>query len=397
VLCAENPLGSDLVKIDKKKPKHWFYLVLFVVYVVVGICVRWIKGATANSVTLYGHKLNGNLRALYVYIKVNETGLSAEYLTLDPLHHRDLCAAGEKCRSALSVKDVIAVCRSACIVTDHGPHALVLLNKLSSAVFVDVWHGIPFKGYDAKDFTWLHGYRATFVPSPSMKCIYEHRNGFRPEQIFVTGYGRTARLVSEAYDGSEIKERLQIDEGSGKIVLFAPTWSHGVRDETNTPFRMSEEEFFARLNDFGLIHGCLILFRTHLNSEVIGVHNVPQIKFVPISTYLDTEGLLYISDVLVSDWSSIVFDYLVLHRPTVFIDIDAPFDKGFSYGPEYRFGPIVDDLDSLLQAIGEACATPDKVLGRYGEKMAAVATEVYANYADGLATKRYVETLKGLL
>ena len=386
------------MKIEKTNPKHWLYLIIFTANILAGILCRWLAGAQEKHLVLYGHKLNGNLLALHRYLgKRKVDKYNVVYLVIDPVYGRQLKNAGVNVLSGLRLLDVVSVCRGVCIVSDHGPHALYFLQKLTSVKFVDVWHGIPFKGFDHSDFHWLHGYAATFVTSPSMKLMYENRYGFAPHQVKVTGYARTDGLINSGYDNHEIFCDLGIRKAYKKIVLFAPTWSHGDRTHSNIPFGMAPGVFFSRINEMAEQANYLIMFRAHLNSEDSNPQTLPNIRFVPLSVYADTEALLYISDVLVSDWSSIVFDFLVLRRPTIFIDTKAPFPKGFSYGPEYRFGPIVSDLQQLTETIVRSCEQPEEILRDYGGHMQRVATEVYNRYADGRAAERYVSEIDRLL
>lgn len=386
------------MKIDKKNPKHWVYLAVYTANIFVGILLRLLTARRTKFIVLYGHKLNGNLKALYEHLTANRGGgFVVSFLVIDPVYYAQLQTAGTHALNGLRLRDAISVCRSTCVITDHGPHALIFLLKLTDVKFIDVWHGIPFKGFDEADFGWLHGYHATFVPSPSMKRMYEMRYGFDPSQVKVTGYARTDRLVTKGYDRKKILRELEIRSTYKKIILFAPTWSHGARGRSNIPFNMPPEGFFSRLNDLAHHNELLIMFRAHLNSKNDQIKTQSNIKFVPLASYPNAEELLFVSDVLVSDWSSIVFDFLVLHRPTIFIDTKAPFAKGFSYGPEYRFGPIVHDFGELVEAMLASCRNPESVLREHGGQMQHAAAEVYGEFADGRATHRCVQEIYKLI
>jgi CDP-glycerol glycerophosphotransferase len=97
----------------------------------------------------------------------------------------------------------------------------------------------------------------------------------------------------------------------------------------------------------------------------------------------------------VCDRSSIAFDYLVLDRPTFFLDVPAPFVKGHSLGPECRFGPIVHDMDELLEGLRNALADPQAYWAANGQAHVSTREYVWGTYADGHATERYVERLLG--
>lgn len=366
--------------------------------VLIGVVCRWIFGHTPNVIILYGHKLNGNLKSLYDFVtRDNGTRYRVRYLSMDKAYVDDLRRDGIDCLSAARTRDMIKACRAACIVTDHGTHSLRFLLIATSTVFIDVWHGIPFKGFDAVDFSHLHPYRAAFVASPSMQHIYETRYGFKPQQLFVTGYGRTDRLFSGGYDKEEILARVGIDQGVKKTILIAPTWHHGSNATAVTELNILDPALMCRLQMLATSLQAVFIMRTHLNTSLPSPVESEYFRFLPTTQFVDTEQLLFVSDVLVSDWSSIVFDYLVLKRPTIFLDVPSPFKKGFTYGPEYRFGAVVRSMPELEDQLKLACAEPNNFLTHYLEKMEQVTSEIYDGFLDGRASERYLKNIEHII
>src|SRR3546814_17734137 len=80
--------------------------------------------------------------------------------------------------------------------------------------------------------------------------------------------------------------------------------------------------------------------------------DTPGIIALPGDRYPNTEEILQISDALICDWSSIAFDYLLLDRPTFFLDVPHPFRKGLALSADYRFGPVMRNLDALVEKLG---------------------------------------------
>jgi CDP-glycerol glycerophosphotransferase len=319
--------------------------------------------------------------------------LSVVYLTMDRVYRDELRKSGINVFAAYNVLHMIDVCRSAAIVTDHGPHALLLLLKFTDMPFFDVWHGIPFKGFDKQDFKYLPNYRKLFVASPSMKRMYEEKFGFRQDQILVTGYGRTDKLVNGGFTRNELMNKYGLATESGRIVLLAPTWHHDRQTRRVMPFGWEVDELMEQLTEFTDKTGHLIIFRLHLNSPSGNPPTSRRIRFMASDDYPVAEEILALSDVLVSDWSSIVFDFLLLRRPTVFVDSEPPFKKGFSYGPENRFGPLVRTPAQLITTLARICDNPVRSIRSYEKKMDAVIQDVYGDFADGRAGKRYVENI----
>jgi CDP-glycerol glycerophosphotransferase (TagB/SpsB family) len=384
------------MKIDRRNPRHWMRLLRSAMHVAIALVLRpFRKRNIRPTVLLYGHKLGGNLLALHQALR-EEAGWNVRFLTLDPEYLLELRALGIEavCASAWHVISWF-VCADA-IVTDHGLHALSPLVRFSDVRFADVWHGIPFKGFDADDFRVQHGYDEVWVASPLMARMYAERFGFDAARVHATGYARTDRLARNDEDVAAIRKRLGL-QGSGACVLFAPTWKQDAQDRSLYPFDVPAEDFLAALSAVCERHDATLLVRSHINSGDTPPPAFPRVVHVPYARDPDTEGILLASDVLVCDWSSIAFDYLVLDRPTIFLDVPAPFAKGFSLGPEYRFGKIVGDFDTLIAALDAYLGDAMAYQRELGERPRQVREELYGGCADGNATARCVERLQRMV
>lgn len=383
------------MKINKLNMAHWFYLVLFGLNVICAIGLRPLRRTRSpKTVVLYGHKLSGNLLALYKQLSSTEgSGLRVVFLTLDPAYHRKLrnqkiasvLAIGPQCAQVLSEADAV--------ITDHGLHALLPMLRFSSIKFFDVWHGIPFKGFDADDFRVQHRYDEVWVASPLLAKIYVERFGFSADKVKVTGYARTDRLVRRNEDTAAIKRRLGLPATS-KIVLFAPTWKQDARKRSIFPFGVSETTFYSSLSELAQHTNSTFVMRTHLNSGADRPSHYPGITHLPSAQYPDTEEILLVSDILVCDWSSIAFDFLLLDRPTIFLDVEPPFAKGFSLGPEYRFGHLACCTAESLDAIETYLNDPALFLEQYDQIMNKIGEGVYGEYADGQSVAHCVARIK---
>jgi CDP-ribitol ribitolphosphotransferase len=384
------------VKIDKTSPSHWLALGLSMLWVLVALLARAVTAKnTKEIICLYGHKLNGNLLALYEKLKSDEyaADYATYYLTMDDKYHKSLLKEGVNSILITSHKCVKALSKTNLIISDHGLHSLVLLLNLSDIKFVDVWHGIPFKGFDENDFKTQHKYEEIWVSSEKIKELYVKQFKFQEKRVISTGYGRTDYLCS-VRDTDESRNELGLPK-TKKIILYAPTWKQDLHARTLFPFDLSENEFLTLINQVCVNHNALCLFRTHINSKSL-IQNSDTIKVFPHQQYPNTEKLLAASDILICDWSSIAFDYLALNRPTLFLDTPAPFSKGFSLGPEYRFGHIVENKGRLIYSIDNYLNNPKNYIDRYSKKQSEIATKIYDENLDGKSCERYVARIKHL-
>lgn len=387
------------MKIDKQNPKHWLILLLTGVYTVFAIIFRtFYKKQSAKSVIFYGHKFNGNLRSFYNYLNDNHRDYQTYYLTMDKTHGRQL-AHNVKVLYTTSFRDMMKVAKSSAIITSHGSHALVFLNKFSDMKFIDVWHGVSYKGWGKDSFGEQKEYDEVWVSSPAMKKVYIDKYGFKPNIVKVTGYSRIDQLVNGDIDRSEVVKKYNIPPAN-KYILIAVTWKQDDAGRSIIPFGLSESEFFSALEQTGAKNKAHIIFRTHLNSSDLKLDNAKNLKhlhFMPYHEFEVTEDFLAMADILITDWSSIAFDYLPLKRPTIYLDVDPPFKAGFAIGPEHRFGPVVGDVSELTEAIDRYINNPRKYQNDYKKEIASASKIGYDWTLDGKSSERYYERLKSLI
>lgn len=385
------------MKIDKSRPLHWLFLVAFTIQALLGLLLRRaLRPRGRNLLILYGHKLNGNLLALHDHLRAAcQERLEPVFLTMDLAYHRELSAAGIRSQWACAPSCCLLLGRAAALVSDHGLHSLQPLRaryRAAGLFFFDVWHGIPFKGFDAEDFRTQHGYDETWVASELNRRLYIDRFGFAAERVAVTGYARTDRLLQPPATAAVLRKRLGLP-AEGRLILFAPTWAQDTAGRSLYPFGQSEADFLAALSSLGQRHGATCILRTHLNTGDAGGHAYPNVVRLPGSSHPDTESILLVSDIMICDWSSIAFDYLLLNRPTLFLEVPPPFRKGFSLGPEYRFGAIIPDFESLMARLEECLLSPERYRAEFGERHRQVREQVYGRWADGHAAERCVERI----
>ena len=347
---------------------------------------------------LYGHKLNSNLKGIYDFSRNNShADLTLCFLTMDPVYFRELRAAGENAMLALNPLNIIKMARCSVIVSDHGLHALEVLLKFSNISFVDVWHGIPFKGFDADDFRTQHRYAEIWLTSDLLIDLYVTKFGFRREQLHATGYARTDVLVNRSVNSMDVRKRLGIPVSVDKVILFAPTWKQDRNNRSIFPFESSEKVFFSALEKVCEELSVACVFRTHLNSRAGDGGSYNNIFYAPHAKFPDTEEILLACDALVCDWSSIAFDYLLLDRPTVFLDVEPPFKKGFSLNEDYRFGEVVESLEEMIAALELYIKQPETYHITHGEHCAVVKKALYDSNADGHAAERCYARLEALV
>ena len=275
-------------------------------------------------------------------------------------------------------------------------------------VYVQCWHGTPLKKlgldlkksnnamnsikeikerymYDAKRFSKL------VSPSPFTTRIFTSVWGITdPEDVIIEeGYPRNDLFFDYKIEKlSSIKESLRITEDK-KVVLYAPTW----RDDQYKDGIGYMYEMALDLNKLSKQLGddYVILCRFHyLVSERVDYGNY-QDAIINVSDFDDVNDLLLITDILITDYSSIFFDYANLKRPMIFFMYDYEQYKNelhdFYIDVEELPGEIIFDSDHLADTIKRMTfdfVADDKYL---------MFNKTYNCKDDGNATARTVEEI----
>jgi CDP-glycerol glycerophosphotransferase (TagB/SpsB family) len=385
------------MKIDSKKPKHWLLLLQQLVLCVIAIIIRPIrKNPDKPLVILYGHQFSGNLQALYTeWSKSCVRQFDLFFLSLDPENAKQLRAAGLNVLQCNRLMDMLTLSQASALISDHGLHLMKPLVRFTDILFIDVWHGIPFKGFTPDDFRLQHRYDEVWVPSPLLKQIYQDKFGFRADIVHALGYARADRLFLRQPPDPLFRERASIPAGN-KVVLYAPTWQQDDNGRELFPFGESQDSFIRQLSEVCRQHMATLVIRSHLNASISSM-TLDNVRYCSMKDFPDAEGLLLHTDILICDWSSIAFDFLALNRPTLFLDVPPPFKNGFSLGGDYRFGKVVGDLCSLNKELKLCLDTPNDYFAEQGEKHQKTTFDAYGTYTDGQSAARQLNRLCKLL
>lgn len=194
--------------------------------------------------------------------------------------------------------------------------------KKKKTVFLNTWHGVAINEMGnavagRTDFDWSDTDYICYSAENERPIYYRDFNA-RPESMIPTGLPRNDELYHvDPNKVIEIKKNLNIPEDK-KVILYAPTWrdseDFGKSYQIKPPIDC--DVWKKALSD-----EYVVILRTHpYTNELMGV--TFDDFFFDGTMYPRVNDLMMISDMLISDYSSIIFDYCVLERPVICFGYD---------------------------------------------------------------------------
>jgi len=204
--------------------------------------------------------------------------------------------------------------------------------------------------------------------------------------VWIEGYPRNDALVqSFQYDRSSyaIYHRLGIDPDL-KIVLWAPTW----REDRRTMVDFLDVGQLASL----LGPGWIVLVRGHVSTWGTGADQSAD-GILDVTTYPDITDLLQVTDVLVTDYSSVMFDWVVTGRPIVFF---VPDMANYAYALRGFYADLLEDppgpVVHTTTEVADAIQTSGEHRLNYADQLQEW-RERFAAHDDGHAAENVVKRM----
>lgn len=283
------------------------------------------------------------------------------------------------------------------------------ITRRRGGVYLQTWHGTPLKrmlhdldqvvgrdsGYldrvSQATAQWSH----LISPSPYASEAFRSAFRFRGEML-ETGYPRNDILLRDG--AAQLREHVRAELGVSadqQVLLYAPTF----RDDQKIGARFSFEMPFD-LSRFAVEFGpdTVLLLRMHqlVSTELI-IPSDAQQCVRDMSSYADIARLYLAADCLITDYSSVLFDFAITGKPLVFYpyDLDQYRDaiRGFYLDYEADLpGPIARTEDELFAAL-RTLADPAARAGM--RSRVADFARRFAPFDDGHATERVVDAIFG--
>lgn len=275
-------------------------------------------------------------------------------------------------------------------------------------VFLQTWHGTPLKRLrcdieiesgnalnslaEINQKNDLDVVRYDYFISPSAFATEKFTTAFnlkklgKEDIVIETGYPRNDLMFNfDAEYAESVKQRLGVPEDK-KVILYAPTFRDNQHDGAGYTYDTHID--FDRLRT-ELSDEYVILFRAHY--FVASQFDFSRFEgfIYDVSGLDDITPLYTIADLLITDYSSVFFDYANLKRPMLFYMYDlkeyATGIRGFYIDIDELPGPILKTEDELVEAIRSGNFEYDEKYRKFNEK--------YNCLDDGNAAKRVVDII----
>ena len=341
--------------------------------------------------SMWGSKYSCNPQHLYEYIDKNYP----EYKCVWSLKDARMPIKGKGIRVRKGSQEYFKYLATAKYLVNNVNFEEAYVKR-NGQIVIQTMHGTPLKtlGYDVPGELTTKQEQVNFAKKIDRWDYLVVQGKFMEEksapiyrfekETLRTGYPRTDIFfkTSESYI-EDIKKNLGIPLDK-KVILYTPTW----RIRNKFDMQLDLDKMRERLGD-----EYVVLIRLHYfcgQSEYFTADN----KFVfNLRSYRTVEDLYLISDMLITDYSSVMFDYALLDKPMLFFTFDLEDYRDNLRGmyvdiEEEAPGPLVFNTEEVINAI----LNIDEEMKKYGEKISAFKNK-YLTYENGNSCQTIIDTV----
>ena len=373
------------------KPKNLKRRISNIVYKFLYNILKNLKVKNNRIVFLSDSRIDftGNFQFIYTEI-VNRGGYDIKYI-LKP-----------RIDAKKSLKEKILfiyyICTSKYILLDDYYPQIYKYNIKNEIEVIQLWHACgAFKTFGFSRLGKEGGpssksrnhknYTKAIVSSESIKKHYAEAFGISEDKVISTGIPRTDIFFDEEYiinKKNELYSKYPLLK-TKKVILFAPTFRGSGQGSAYYDFdRLNIDKLRKSLGD-----EYVIIMKLHpFIKETLQISEENEDFIIDLSSEREVNDLLFIADIMITDYSSICFEYSLLNKPMIFFtyDLEEYIEKRDFYYPFESFvpGPIARTTDDIIEIINNSKFDLNKV-DKFRDK--------FLSSLDGKSTKRVVDEL----
>lgn len=301
------------------------------------------------------------------------------------------------------IKLAYHIATSKVIMLDDFYPMIYPLKIRRNADLVQIWHAVgAFKTFGYSRVGKVGGpnpnsknhrnYTKVIVSSSEVAPFYAEGFGVDINKVVPAGVPRTDIFFDEDYKNNK-KQKLyeEFPELQGKrVILYAPTFRGNGQSSAHFPMEQLDlESIYEQLDE-----NSVLLIKLHpFVKKKISIPDEYRDKVKDFTKYPSVNNLLFITDLLITDYSSVCFEYALLNKPMIFycFDLDEYIETRDFYIPYQDFapGPIVHTCDEMIEKIKDF-SNVDKV--DYREF-----TDKFFEKLDGKSTERVADLIESCM
>lgn len=322
----------------KKSIKYIIYIIAKYVARFMYVIASYIIPPNKNIIffeSSNGRNYTGNPR--YIYEEILNQGLDNEFKCVWSVESINTKIPGNAIKVKRSFfRFLYYSLRSGAWIFDS--RHLYYLRKNDKTKYIQTWHGTPLKklaldmdyidmsgnndikSYHEEFIKNTHLWQYLISQNPYSSKIFKRAFDFKGELLEI-GYPRNDILITKnnSKDIDEIKTRLNIPKNK-RVILYAPTW----RD--NEYYEKGRYKFATKMNFDKLYEELCDDYILIIKFHYLVKENIDWNKYngfiIECDANWDIQELYLISDMLITDYSSVMFDYSILKRPMIFFTYD---------------------------------------------------------------------------
>jgi len=412
-----------MIIIDKAKNvlklffKMIFYFMMNIVWLLSYIIPKkkniWIFGSW------FGQKFADNSKYLFLYIKKYHPEIRSIWLSDNINVINELRKKGYEAYKTYSFKGFIYSMKTGCVILSTGV-ADVNRFAIARAKKIQLWHGTPLKkiGFDN-----IHLLNKMGKVKSCLRSFFPFLN--ESYDLIISASDETKKKLISAFQVD--KNKVMITGYPRNDVLFSPNWLNNegcdyierIKEKVDFKYIFAyiptcrgigyvDVDLFSRYN-FNInllqkamesLNGIFIIKPHHYNSLRKGlekVHSSERVFIVSDQEIPDIYPLLKYVDVLVTDYSSVYFDFLLLNRPIIFAPFDINEFKKTTDDLYYDYdevtpGPKAKSWDEVIEYISHSVINRNE----YEIERKKIGT-VFNMYLDGNSSMRVYNAIIELL
>jgi len=344
------------LKFNKHNPAHYITYFLSLISLVLATLLYLFNKKKNNVVIFTGHKLIGNIETL---INSENIKYNKYYLTFSLKDYISLSKKKNNILLALNPFHLFILLKSKLIISSHGLVLHRLLKKYFNLKTISTGHAIKSNN-NSEILKELYHFDEVWLFSNFEKKIYIEECNYKIQNLEVTGFPRIDGLSDLYLKKDEIKRAYGFND-QDKLILYAPTDDRKNQEYLNSIFSLQNlnlYKFFDEISDkLNLKFILKYHINTNLNGEIIQyINKSKNLKRLENANNYPDISSLAISDILITDWSSIFVDSLAISIPIIFLNtprayIESGVSKVFNnqlIERKNNYEEISKDLSKLI-------------------------------------------------